>query len=115
VPLFAFYSSLRYHFLVAKWCTVTVTDSDGKRHSVDVRAESSFDAAHLFLTTAKSQSPAFVPEPLPIPTTQTIFEITAEGKVHRVESLALQKWILKRRGELRGPRGFLFSQRPAIE
>jgi hypothetical protein len=106
---------LRYHFLVAKWCTVTVTDLDGKRHSVDVRAESSFDAAHLFLTTAKSQSPAVLPEPLPIPAAHTIFEISAEGKIHRVEALALQKWILKRRGELTGPKGFLFGQRPAIE
>jgi hypothetical protein len=44
------------------------------RHSVDVRAESSFDAAHLFLTTAKSHAPSVVPEPLPVPNLKTVFE-----------------------------------------
>ena len=34
---------------VGKWCTVTVTDGDGKRYSVDVNADSSYDAAHLYL------------------------------------------------------------------
>jgi hypothetical protein len=29
---------------------VTVTDGDGKRYSVDVNADSSYDAAHLYLT-----------------------------------------------------------------
>ena len=30
-----------------RWCTVTVTDQDGRRHSIDVQATSTFDAAHL--------------------------------------------------------------------
>jgi hypothetical protein len=34
---------------VAKWCTLTTTDGDGKRYSLDVQAESSYDAAHLYL------------------------------------------------------------------
>lgn len=38
---------VRYDDFVAKWCTVTVTDSEGKRYSVDVQATSSYDAAHL--------------------------------------------------------------------
>jgi hypothetical protein len=105
----------RYDLLVAKWCTVTVTDSKGQRHSVDVRAESSFDAAHLYVTTAKAQSPAFVPEPLPQPTLLTKFEISADGKIHYVDGSVLQKWIRKRRGELKGPKGFLFNQRPTLE
>ena len=32
------------------WATVTVTDSMGKRYSLDVEAESTDDAARLFLT-----------------------------------------------------------------
>jgi hypothetical protein len=63
----------------------------------------------------QGRSPAVVPEPLPIPTLGTEFEISAEGKVHRVKGAALQRWILKRRGELNGPKGFLFSQRPALD
>ena len=43
-----------------KWCTLTVIDKSGQRHSLDVRAESSFDAAHLYLTTAKTQPQAVV-------------------------------------------------------
>jgi hypothetical protein len=38
---------LRYDIGAAKWCTVTTLDGDGKRYSLDVLAESSFDAAHL--------------------------------------------------------------------
>lgn len=34
----------------------TVTDSTGKRNSLDVEAESMYDAAHLFLTKAKEAS-----------------------------------------------------------
>ena len=36
-----------------RWCTVTITDPDGRRHSVDVQATSTFDAAHLFVVEAK--------------------------------------------------------------
>jgi hypothetical protein len=101
--------------LVAKGCTVTVTDSDGKRHSIDVRAESSFDAAHLYLTTAKAQSPAMMPEPLPEPGLATVLEIVADGKIHHVRARHFQRWIVKRRGELKEPKGFLFNQRRAME
>src|SRR5580704_17276262 len=38
-----------------RWCTVTVTDQDGRRHSVDVQATSTFDAAHLFVVEAKKE------------------------------------------------------------
>jgi hypothetical protein len=27
----------------------------------------------------------------------------------------LQSWIVKRRGELKGPKGLLFSQRPTLD
>jgi hypothetical protein len=36
-----------------RWCAVTITDTDGRRYSVDVRASSTYDAAHLFVTHAK--------------------------------------------------------------
>src|SRR6476659_2276847 len=38
-----------------RWCTVTVTDQDGRRHSVDVQATSTFDAAHSFVVEAKTE------------------------------------------------------------
>ena len=37
-----------------------------------------------------------------------------DGKVYTVKGVALQRWINKRRGELKGPRGLLFSQRPTL-
>jgi hypothetical protein len=39
-----------------RWCTVTVADEDGRRHSLDVQASSTFDAAHLYVAHAKKQS-----------------------------------------------------------
>ena len=95
---------------MAKWCTVTVIDGEGKRYSLDVQAESSFDAAHLFLTHVRSQ-PACG---FPIPTTGTIFEVVTDGNIHRVAGVRLKAWIEKRRHEWKGPRGFLFSQRPML-
>ena len=37
-----------------RWCTVTVIEQSGRRHSVDVLACSTFDAAHIFVTHAKA-------------------------------------------------------------
>ena len=94
-----------------RWCTVTVVDAERRRHSLDLQAASSFDAAHIYLTHAKAH-----PERgLPVPTLATIFEVIFEGKVYRVEGKALQRWILKQRGALNGPRGYLFSERPTLE
>jgi hypothetical protein len=45
------------------WATVTVTDRTGKRFSLDVKAESTYDSAHLFLTKAKEH---IIRAPLPI-------------------------------------------------
>jgi hypothetical protein len=64
-----------------QWATVTVTDSSGKRYSLDVEAESTYDAAHLFLTKAKEH---VIREPLPIPSLETVFEVTVNGRVHKV-------------------------------
>ena len=101
---------LRYDITVGKWCTVTVTDGEGKRYSLDVNADSSYDAAHLYLTHVRG-SPGCG---LPIPTTSTLFEVVTQGSIHRVPGARLKKWIENRRQEWKGPRGLLFSQRPMI-
>jgi hypothetical protein len=98
-------------FFGMNWATVTVTDRTGKRYSLDVEAESTYDAAHLFLTKAKEH---IIREPLPIPSLETMFEVTVNGKVHKVSGAILQRWIMKRREEWKGPRGLLFKQRPIL-
>lgn len=100
---------------MARWCTVTVTDAKGVRHSIDVLAESTYDAAHLYVTTAKSQQAAVLPSRTPVPTVATMFEVGADGKIFRVQGAALQRWIAKRRQELGGPKGQLFRQRALLE
>jgi len=95
---------------MGKWCTVTVTDSEGKRYSVDVNADSSYDAAHLYLTHVRNNPSCG----FPIPTTSTLFEVVTGGRINSVPGARLKKWIENRRQESRGPRGLLFSQRPLI-
>jgi hypothetical protein len=95
---------------MGKWCTVTVTDREGKRYSLDVRADSSYDAAQLYLVHVKGNPGCG----MPIPTTSTAFEVVTEGKVLRVKGERLKAWIAKRRDDWKGPRGMLFSQRPMI-
>jgi len=94
-----------------RWATVTVTAVGGRRHSVDVCASSTFDAAHLFITHAKADPRNGIPRP----TVETVFEVVIDGKVHRVAGRALQRWIQKERQERKGPAGMLFSQRPGLE
>jgi hypothetical protein len=94
-----------------RWCTVTVTDSQGRRHSVDVLASSTFDAAHLYLTHAKGHPDTR----LPVPGKDTLFEVVMDGRVYMVKGEALRQWIVKRRETLKGPKGMLFSQRPVME
>jgi hypothetical protein len=50
-----------------------------------------------------------------VPNLCTRFEVSVEGKIHIVEGVALSRWIEERRRELRGPKGFLFSQRPTMD
>jgi len=95
---------------VGKWCTVTVLDREGRRYSLDVNADNSFDAAHLFLTHVKGNPGCG----MPIPTTKTTFEVSTDGRIHHVSGARLKTWIEKRRAEGKGPRGFLFGQRPVI-
>jgi hypothetical protein len=100
---------------MGRWCTVTVTDEKGQRHSLDIQAESTFDAAHLYVATARSKSAAMVPSRMPVLTLATIFEVVVEGKIHKVKGDALQRWIVQQRQERKGPRGMLFSQRPTLD
>jgi hypothetical protein len=93
---------------VGKWCTVTVTDGECKRYSLDVNADSSYDAVHLYLTHVRTNPGCG----FPIPTTATVFELITEGRIHRVPGVRLRKWIEYRRHEWKGPRGLLFNQRP---
>jgi hypothetical protein len=93
-----------------RWCTVTVTDADGRRHSLDLIASSTYDAAHLYVAHAKEQPHAG----LPVPTLATLFEVVNGGKVYAVDGAALQRWIEQRRQEWKGPKGMLFSRRPTL-
>jgi hypothetical protein len=96
-----------------RWCTVTVTDQQGRRRSIDVLASSTFDAAHLYLTCAKAQPLA--PVELPLPTIATTFQVITADKVYTVTGVALQRWIERRRADWKGPRAVLFRRRPTLE
>jgi hypothetical protein len=95
---------------MGKWCTVTTTDGEGKRYSLDVRADSSYDAAHLYLAFVRDNPGCGYP----IPTSSIVFEVVTDGRIHQVSGARLRTWIEKRRQELKGPRGLLFSKRPMI-
>jgi hypothetical protein len=84
VPSFAMCSPVGvYNAGMARWCTVTVTDADGTRHSIDVRAESTFDGTNLYVVTAKTQQALPPPSRIPVPTVATIFEVWQNGKSSR--------------------------------
>jgi len=93
---------------VAAWCAVTVFDPDGRRHSLDVLADSSNDVAHLFFVDAKTHRGSG----LPIPTATTAFEVVANGRIYKVMGATLRDWIQKERTRRKGPRGYMFSKRP---
>jgi hypothetical protein len=114
VYIFAFSSPIVLRCCgMAKWATVTVVDDSGRRHSLDLQAESTFDAAHQFVVLAKS--PVVVPvERPPVPNLETNFEVTVDGKTFKVRGNDFQEWINKRRQEWKGPRGLLFKQRPTL-
>ena len=102
---------IRYDIRMARWCTVTVTDAEGRRHSLDVQANSTYDAAHLYFTHAVGHPACGLPRI----TVETVFEIVADGQIHRVEGLKLRSWIRARRGETSGVRGHVFRQRPTFD
>ncbi len=96
--------------MAAKWATVTVTDPDGRRHSLDVQANSTYDAAHLYVVEARKERAVGMPNI----TLSTVFEVVTDGKVYKVKGEALQKWIVERRQKWQGPKGYLFTKRPGL-
>lgn len=96
---------------VRRWCTVTVTDAEGRRHSLDVQATSSFDAAHLYVVEAKKERAVELPKP----TLGTVFEVVTAGKMYRVTGAALQRWTVEKRSTWNGPKEMLFRQRPGLD
>jgi hypothetical protein len=81
-----------------RWCTVTVVDAQGRRHSLDLQASSLYDAAHIYVCHAKEHPERGHPHP----TLATVLEVVIDTRVYRVEGKALQRWIVKRRRELNG-------------
>jgi hypothetical protein len=96
-----------------RWCTVTVTDASGRRHSLDLLASSTYDAAHLYVTHVKGGPPGRLS--FPIPTVATVFEVAANGAVYGVTGNVLQQWIERRRHAWNGPKGAIFRKRPGME
>jgi hypothetical protein len=90
---------------------VTITDPDGRRHSLDVLADSTYDAAHLFVVEAKKERAGGLPKPA----LATVFEVVADGRIYHVAGASLQRWIVERRQKWNGPKGYLFCQRPGLE
>jgi hypothetical protein len=110
--VFVVYSPSRYTAgMGERWCTVTMIEESGRRHSVDVLASSTFDAAHIFLTHAKADPRNGIPRL----SLDSVFEVVVDGKIHRIEGRALQQGILRERKERKGPRGVLFSRRPTLD
>lgn len=62
-------------------------DADGRRHSPDLQASSSFDAAHMYVTHARVHPERGLPQP----TLATVFEVVINAEVYRVEGRALQR------------------------
>jgi hypothetical protein len=96
---------------VGKWCTVTVTDRAGRRYSLDLQAESSYDAAHIYMAHVQEEPRCGLPKP----TLETIFEVATDQGVYRVEASKLRDWIERKRKDLNGPRSVLFRRRPRFE
>jgi hypothetical protein len=76
-----------------------------------VLADSTYDAAHLFVVEANEKRAIGLPKP----GLATVFEVVTAGKVYRVQGAALQRWIMERRQTWNGPKGYLFCKRPSLE
>jgi hypothetical protein len=112
---FAFYSPISDTiFCMTRWCTVCVVAADGRRHSVDIQADSTYDAAHIYVARAKTEAAATLFPRLPIPKLSTTFEVVLDGKIYHIRGIDLEEWIQNRRAECKGPQGLLFRQRPTL-
>ena len=66
-------------FVPERWCTVTVADKEGRRHSLDFQADSLFDAAHIYVCHVKEHPERGLPQP----TVNTLFEVVINGRTGR--------------------------------
>jgi hypothetical protein len=60
-------------------CKVSVTDASGKRHTIEIKAESVYCAVFHF----NSEAVCDPAHGLPKPTEDTVFEIDVDGVIHR--------------------------------
>ena len=72
---------------MGKWATVTVTDKQGRRYSLDVNANSSYDTAHLYLTHVVRNPACGIPKPDAL----TLLGVSTEGNVLYVEGQRLNE------------------------
>jgi hypothetical protein len=94
-----------------RWCTVTVTDAEGRRHSVDVQATSSFDAAHLYVVEAKKERAVGLPKP----TLATVFEVVTAGRVYPRDGSRAGALNCGKAEGLESAESYLFRRRPRLE
>ena len=110
--VFVVYSPSRYTAgMGERWCTVTMIEESGRRHSVDV-----WPPALSMQRVSSSHMPRQTPRNgIPRLSLDSVFEVVVDGKIRRIEGRALQQGILKERKERKGPRGVLFSRRPTLD
>lgn len=75
--------------MAVRACSVTITDAEGVRHTIDVTAESLFEAAVLALTTFKNDGWTDTVGPA----TTLEVEVRNPGVRHSVSVLQIQRWI----------------------
>ena len=74
----------------ARTCVVSFTDSDGVRHSVEVAAESLYEAAALAI--ADLGRHAWVDDQEPGTTTKLAISVKPPATTHEVRIRQLEKW-----------------------
>ena len=67
-----------------------MTDGDGKRYSLDGKADRSYDAAHLYLTHERGNPGCG----FSIPTTSMQFEAVTGGRIHQVQAKSPPELVL---------------------
>lgn len=75
--------------MAVRACSVTITDARGVRHTVDVTAESLFEAAALALTTFRTDRWTETVGPA----TKLEVEVRNPAVRHSVSVLQIQRWI----------------------
>jgi hypothetical protein len=113
--IFAF-SSPRFATILsmARWCTVCVVAADGRRHSLDIQADSTYDAAHIYIVRARTEAASVMHPRLPIPKLSSTFEVVLDGKIYHIRGTDLERWIQDCRAAYTGTEGLLFRQRPSL-